>query len=160
MSRYVREDTRHGIGCVHQRVPRRGSSGSRSPASTRRSNRSASRSRPPRSRTSRTRPASSRSTRKPARLARRRRPPRSLLPRRAPRPMRLPPRSPRLNPRQSGSSLKWSLRDTQGNFQPGNADLPDDARAKLDALATKLKENPAGNFIEIEGHTDSTGSPS
>ena len=32
-------------------------------------------------------------------------------------------------------------------------------RAKLDDLATKLKANPAGNFIEIEGHTDSTGSP-
>ena len=50
------------------------------------------------------------------------------------------------------------ITDTQGNFQPGNADLTDDARAKLDALAAKLKENPAGNFIEIEGHTDSSGS--
>ena len=50
------------------------------------------------------------------------------------------------------------ITDTQGNFQPGNADLTDDARAKLDTLAAKLKESPAGNFIEIEGHTDSSGS--
>jgi outer membrane protein OmpA-like peptidoglycan-associated protein len=32
-------------------------------------------------------------------------------------------------------------------------------RAKLDELANKLKSDPAGNFIEIEGHTDSTGTP-
>jgi len=32
-------------------------------------------------------------------------------------------------------------------------------RAKLDELAGKLKADPAGNFIEIEGHTDATGSP-
>ena len=50
------------------------------------------------------------------------------------------------------------LSDDQGNFELGKADLPDDVRAKLDELATKLKQNPAGNFIEIEGHTDSTGS--
>ena len=50
------------------------------------------------------------------------------------------------------------ITDTQGNFQLGNADLTDDARAKLDTLAAKLKESPAGNFIEIEGHTDSSGS--
>ena len=30
---------------------------------------------------------------------------------------------------------------------------------KLDELANKLKAAPAGNFIEIEGHTDATGSP-
>ena len=47
--------------------------------------------------------------------------------------------------------------DDQGNFEAGKADLPDDVRAKLDELATKLKANPAGNYIEIEGHTDSRG---
>ena len=31
-------------------------------------------------------------------------------------------------------------------------------RVKLDELANKLKADPAGNYIEIEGHTDSTGS--
>ena len=48
--------------------------------------------------------------------------------------------------------------DDEGNFELGKADLPDELRAKLDELATKLKANPAGNYIEIEGHTDSTGS--
>jgi peptidoglycan-associated lipoprotein len=48
--------------------------------------------------------------------------------------------------------------DDQGNFELGKADLPDDVRAKLDELATKLKADPAGNYIEVEGHTDSTGS--
>jgi len=51
------------------------------------------------------------------------------------------------------------ISDNQGNFKLGKADLPDDVRAKLDELANKLKADPAGNFIEIEGHTDATGSP-
>ena len=46
----------------------------------------------------------------------------------------------------------------QGNFELGRADLPGDALAKLDELAKQLKAAPAGNYIEIEGHTDSTGS--
>jgi outer membrane protein OmpA-like peptidoglycan-associated protein len=50
------------------------------------------------------------------------------------------------------------LSNDQGNFGLGEADLPDDVRARLDELVTKLKQNPAGNFIEIEGHTDATGS--
>jgi peptidoglycan-associated lipoprotein len=50
------------------------------------------------------------------------------------------------------------ISNDQGNFQLGKADLPDDVRARLDELANKLKTDPAGNYIEIEGHTDSTGS--
>jgi peptidoglycan-associated lipoprotein len=50
------------------------------------------------------------------------------------------------------------INDAQGNFKLGNADLPDDVKAQLDELANKLKADPAGNFIEIEGHTDSSGS--
>jgi peptidoglycan-associated lipoprotein len=50
------------------------------------------------------------------------------------------------------------ISDNQGNFQLGKADLPADVRVKLDELANKLKSDPAGNYIEIEGHTDSTGS--
>jgi peptidoglycan-associated lipoprotein len=50
------------------------------------------------------------------------------------------------------------LSDNQGNFELGKADLPDDVRAKLDELASKLKADPAGKYIEIEGHTDATGS--
>jgi outer membrane protein OmpA-like peptidoglycan-associated protein len=47
----------------------------------------------------------------------------------------------------------------QGNFELGKADLPADVRARLDELAAKLKADPAGNYIEIEGHTDATGAP-
>jgi peptidoglycan-associated lipoprotein len=50
------------------------------------------------------------------------------------------------------------ISDNQGNFELGKADLPDDVRGKLDELANRLKADPAGNYIEIEGHTDSTGS--
>ena len=51
------------------------------------------------------------------------------------------------------------ISDDQGNFALGKADLPDDVRASLDELAAKLKAAPAGNYLEIEGHTDATGSP-
>ena len=51
------------------------------------------------------------------------------------------------------------INDNQGNFKLGKADVPEDVRAKLDELATKLKNDPAGNYIEIEGHTDATGTP-
>lgn len=51
------------------------------------------------------------------------------------------------------------ISDDQGNFALGKSDLPAEVRAKLDELATKLKATPAGNYIEIEGHTDATGSP-
>jgi outer membrane protein OmpA-like peptidoglycan-associated protein len=50
------------------------------------------------------------------------------------------------------------ISDDEGNFQLGKADLPAEVRTKLDELANKLKADPAGNYIEIEGHTDSTGS--
>jgi len=54
--------------------------------------------------------------------------------------------------------LEVVINDNQGNFELGKADLPDDVRAKLDELAARLKADPAGNYIEIEGHTDATGS--
>ena len=54
--------------------------------------------------------------------------------------------------------LEVVITDSQGNFSVGGIELPEEMRAKLDGLAAKLKSNPAGNFIEIEGHTDSTGS--
>ena len=50
------------------------------------------------------------------------------------------------------------VNDEQGGFKFGKADLPDDVKAKLDELVNKLKSDPAGNYIEVEGHTDSTGS--
>ena len=51
------------------------------------------------------------------------------------------------------------ITDNQGNFELGKAELPSDVKAKLDELANRLKADPAGNYIEIEGHTDATGSP-
>jgi peptidoglycan-associated lipoprotein len=51
------------------------------------------------------------------------------------------------------------INDAEGGFQLGKAELPAEVKAKLDELANKLKADPAGNYIEIEGHTDSTGTP-
>jgi outer membrane protein OmpA-like peptidoglycan-associated protein len=35
--------------------------------------------------------------------------------------------------------------------------LPDAAKAQIDDLIAKLKADPRGNYVEIEGHTDSIG---
>lgn len=51
-----------------------------------------------------------------------------------------------------------TLSEDQGNFGFGRADLPDEAKARLDELINQLKANPRNVFIEIEGHTDSVGS--
>ena len=49
------------------------------------------------------------------------------------------------------------LSEDQGNFKFGAAELPDEAKTRLDALVTELKTNPQGAYFEIEGHTDNTG---
>ena len=49
------------------------------------------------------------------------------------------------------------LSEDQGNFQVGQAGLPDEARARIDQLVTQLKADPRGAYIEIEGHTDNVG---
>jgi outer membrane protein OmpA-like peptidoglycan-associated protein len=49
------------------------------------------------------------------------------------------------------------MSEDQGQFKSGKAALPDDAKAVLDELVTKLKADPNGAFFEIEGHTDSLG---
>ena len=49
------------------------------------------------------------------------------------------------------------LSEKQGNFKLGRAMLPDDAKAKIDALVTQLKADPKGAYFEIEGHTDNVG---
>ncbi len=51
------------------------------------------------------------------------------------------------------------LSEDQGNFKFGKKDLPDEAKAKLDQMITQLKADPKGAFFEIEGYTDSIGSP-
>jgi peptidoglycan-associated lipoprotein len=45
----------------------------------------------------------------------------------------------------------------EGQFRFGKADLPDDARAKIDEIVNQLKADPKGAFLEIEGYTDSVG---
>jgi outer membrane protein OmpA-like peptidoglycan-associated protein len=49
------------------------------------------------------------------------------------------------------------LSDDEGNFKSGDTKLPDEARAKIDALVAQIKADPKGAFFEIEGHTDSMG---
>jgi len=51
------------------------------------------------------------------------------------------------------------LDENQGNFSLGDAKLPDAAKAKLDELMAKVKANPTNAYFEIEGYTDSTGTP-
>jgi outer membrane protein OmpA-like peptidoglycan-associated protein len=50
-----------------------------------------------------------------------------------------------------------TLSESQGNFKLGKSTLPDEAKAKIDELVTKLKADPKGAYFEIEGHTDNTG---
>jgi outer membrane protein OmpA-like peptidoglycan-associated protein len=52
-----------------------------------------------------------------------------------------------------------TIDDTNGNFKLGSAKLPEEARAKIDDLIAKVKADPQGAYFEIEGYTDSTGSP-
>ena len=49
------------------------------------------------------------------------------------------------------------LSEDQGNFKFNKAELPDEAKARLDQLITDLKADPKGAFFEIEGHTDNVG---
>ncbi len=51
-----------------------------------------------------------------------------------------------------------TLSEDQGNFKFGQALLPDEAKARLDEVASQLKSNPNGAFIEVEGYTDNVGS--
>ncbi|HYT73432.1 MAG TPA: OmpA family protein [Vicinamibacterales bacterium] len=49
------------------------------------------------------------------------------------------------------------LSEDQGGFKFGQAKIPSDVQSQLDELVSKLKANPNGGFIEIEGHTDNVG---
>jgi peptidoglycan-associated lipoprotein len=51
-----------------------------------------------------------------------------------------------------------TLSEDQGNFRFGGADLPDEAKARLDQMISEIKTNPQLIYIEIEGHTDNVGS--
>ena len=50
------------------------------------------------------------------------------------------------------------LSEDKGDFKFGQAAVPEAAVGEIDQLVQQLKSNPNGAFIEIEGHTDNTGS--
>ena len=49
------------------------------------------------------------------------------------------------------------LSEDKGNFKFGQATMPDVAKTEIDELVQKLKAEPNGAYIEIEGHTDNVG---
>ena len=49
------------------------------------------------------------------------------------------------------------LSEDQGNFKFGKAELPDQAKARIDEMVNQLKADPKGIYIEVEGHTDAVG---
>ncbi|MBI1875336.1 MAG: OmpA family protein [Acidobacteria bacterium] len=49
------------------------------------------------------------------------------------------------------------LSEDQGKFKFGKADLPDEVKTRIDEVVARLKGDPKGAYIEIEGHTDSVG---
>ena len=51
------------------------------------------------------------------------------------------------------------LSEDEGNFKFGKTTLPDEAKAKLDEMISRLKADPNGAYFEIEGHTDNVGQP-
>lgn len=51
-----------------------------------------------------------------------------------------------------------TLSEDKGNFKLNRVEIPDEAKAEIDNLVNQLKANPNGAWIEIEGHTDATGS--
>jgi peptidoglycan-associated lipoprotein len=51
------------------------------------------------------------------------------------------------------------ISEDQGNFKFASAELPGEVQQRIDKMIADLKANPKGNFVEIEGHTDSSGDP-
>lgn len=51
------------------------------------------------------------------------------------------------------------LSEDKAKFRSGHAVLTADAKTELDGLVETLQQDPRQVFIEIEGHTDSVGSP-
>ena len=56
--------------------------------------------------------------------------------------------------------LEVTLSEDQGNFEFGKAELPEQAKVRLDEVLNRLKADPKSVFIEVEGHTDSRGAAS
>ena len=49
------------------------------------------------------------------------------------------------------------LSEDQGNFKFGKTNLPDEAKARIDAMVAQMKQDPKNIYLEIEGHTDNIG---
>ena len=49
------------------------------------------------------------------------------------------------------------LSEDRGEFRLGRAELPEDATSAIDAMVNQLKTDKKAVWVEIEGHTDSTG---
>ena len=49
------------------------------------------------------------------------------------------------------------LAQDQGGFKFGQTKMPDDMQAKIDQIVSQLKADKKNVWVEIEGHTDSTG---
>ena len=49
------------------------------------------------------------------------------------------------------------ISEDQGQFKFGSAALPEPVQQRIDQMIADLKANPRGNYVEIEGHTDSSG---
>jgi outer membrane protein OmpA-like peptidoglycan-associated protein len=50
------------------------------------------------------------------------------------------------------------LSEDEGGFKFNSAQLPADAKARIDTMITGIKADPKGAHFEIEGHTDNVGS--
>ncbi|NIM64267.1 MAG: OmpA family protein [Acidobacteria bacterium] len=61
--------------------------------------------------------------------------------------------------RAARGRLLWSvtLSDDRVKFSFNQADLPDEAKSMLDELCEKVKAYGKAVYVEVEGHTDSTG---
>jgi len=53
--------------------------------------------------------------------------------------------------------LEVVINSASGNFATAKSELPDDAKAQIDQLISRLQQDPKNVWIEIEGHTDNTG---
>jgi peptidoglycan-associated lipoprotein len=62
--------------------------------------------------------------------------------------------------RAARGRLLWSvtLSDDRVKFSFNQAELPDEAKGMLDELCQKIKDYGKAVYVEIEGHTDATGS--
>ena len=50
-----------------------------------------------------------------------------------------------------------TLSEDQSGFKFNKSELPEEAQARLDEIATQLKNNPNGAYIEVAGYTDNRG---